>query len=614
MSDAEVEAGAVLFSVGRFEDAIRAWTRALRQDPSRLQAYAGIGEAYLRLGLSRPASMAFADLVKRAPTDPHAQFSLGVALAGSGKLDEAIAAYREAIRLKPDFFEAWTNLGIPLYHVNRFEEALAVQDSALRLRPDDSGAHGNRGNALFALGRLDAAARAYRTALALDPSQVEAATSLGNLWKEQGRHDQALTLYRLARHAAPWHEAAGSNLILGLHYAEDVSQAEILVEARDYARRFQPPPMAPLFARPADPFRRLRIGYVSGDLRRHPVGYFLSPVLTSHDRAGFEIVCYSAHPIVDDMTRHLHGLSDHWRNLTGLSDEAAARQIATDQIDILVDLSGHTAFNRLPVFARRPAPVQASWLGFWGTTGLAAIDAILSDDNSIAAGEDCFYSETVIRLPQGRFCYAPPDYAPEPVLPSGPLTFGSFNNLSKVGPAVRSLWAEILLEVPGSRLVLKWSSLADPALRAALTADFAGAGVDPGRLDLRGPSAHRAMLAEYGDIDIALDPFPFGGGLTSCEALWMGVPVVTMPGANPASRQTAGFLSAIGHREWVAASPDDYRRIARELAANRAGLAELRHGLRPAMAASPLCDGPGFTRVLEQAYRALWHKAVSARR
>jgi len=604
-----------LFAQGRFEDAIRAWTRALRQDASLLQAYAGIGEAYLRLGLARPASMAFADLVKRAPASPEAHYNLGVALAGSGKLDEAAAAYREAIRLKSDFFEAWTNLGIPLYHLNRFEEALAAQDGALRLRRDDPGAHGNRGNALFALGRLDAAARAYRTALALDPSQAEAATSLGNLWKEQGRHAAALTAYRWARHAAPWHAAAGSNLILGLHYAEGVTQDEILAEALDYAKRFEPPSSAaPLFLRPADPFRRLRIGYVSGDLRRHPVGYFLSPVLANHDRAAFEIVCYSANPIVDDMTRHLHGLSDHWRSLAGLSDEAAARQIAADQIDILVDLSGHTALNRLPVFARRPAPVQASWLGFWGTTGLSAIETILSDDISVAAGEDRFYSETVIRLPRGRFCYAPPDYAPEPGMPTGPITFGSFNNLSKVGGAVRKLWADILREVPDSRLVLKWSSLADPALRAALTGEFAEAGIDPARLDLRGPSAHRDMLAEYGDIDIALDPFPFGGGLTSCEALWMGVPVVTMPGANPASRQSAGFLRAIGREDWIAGSPEDYRRIAGALAADRARLAELRHSLRPAMADSPLCDGPAFTRALEQAYRALWHKAVSARR
>ena len=620
MSDArgeaarQAEAGAALFAQGRFEDAIRAWTRALRQDATQLQAYAGIGEAYLRLGLARPASMAFADLVKRAPGSPEAHYNLGNALAASGKLDEAVAAYREAVRLKPGFFEAWSNLGIPLYHLNRFEEALAAQDSALRLRRDDPGAHGNRGNALFALSRLEAAARAYKTSLVLAPSQAEAATSLGNLWKEQGRHEAALAAYRWARHAAPWHAAAGSNLILGLHYAENVSPDDILAEARDYAKRIEPLAAAPLFAASTDPFRRLRIGYVSGDLRRHPVGYFLSPVLANHDRAAFEIVCYSTNPVVDDMTRHLHGSTDHWRSLAGLSDEAAARQIAADQIDILVDLSGHTAFNRLPVFARRPAPVQASWLGFWGTTGLSAIESILSDDTAIAAGEDRFYSETVIRLPQGRFCYAPPDYAPEPVVPSGPITFGSFNNLSKVGPAVRQLWAGIVLDVPESRLVLKWSTLADPALRAALTAEFADAGIDPARLDLRGPSGHRDMLAEYGDIDIALDPFPFGGGLTSCEALWMGVPVVTMPGANPASRQSAGFLHAIGHEDWIAGSPEDYRRIAGALASDRARLADLRHSLRPAMAASPLCDGPGFTRALEQAYRALWRKAISANR
>ena len=244
-------------------------------------------------------------------------------------------------------------------------------------------------------------------------------------------------------------------------------------------------------------------------------------------------------------------------------------------------------------------------MGFWGTTGLSAIDAILSDETTITADEERFYREKIIRLPRGRFCYAPPDYAPGPAARSGPPVFGSFNNLSKVGPAVRSLWAGILREAPESRLVLKWSTLADPALRAALSREFAEAGIDPARLDLRGPSAHRDMLAEYGDIDVALDPFPFGGGLTSCEALWMGVPVVTLPGGNPASRQTQGFLRAIGREEWVAGSAEDYVRIAAGLAADRRD-----HGLRPAMAASPLCDGPGFTRALEQAYRDL----VSARR
>jgi predicted O-linked N-acetylglucosamine transferase (SPINDLY family) len=599
-----------LFAQGRFEDAIRAWTRALRRDPGLLQAYAGIGEAYLRLGLARPASMAFTDLVKRVPHSPEAHYNLGVALAAAGKPAEAAAAYREAVRLRPDFFEAWSDLGIPLYHLGRFDEALAAQDSALRLRPQSSGAHGNRANALFALGRLEEALHGYQAALALDPANAEAATSLGNLHKELGRHAAALKTYRMASHAAPLHAPAASNLILALHYADGVTPGEILAEARDYARRFEPPPGPALVAAPADQRRRLRIGYVSGDLRRHPVGYFLSPVLTSHDRAAFEIFCYSANPIVDDMTRHLHGLADHWRSLASLSDDAAARLIAEDRLDLLVDLSGHTAFNRLPVFARRPAPVQASWLGFWGTTGLSAIDAVLSDDTTIQPGEERFYREEVVRLPRGRFCYAPPDYAPEPALRDGPPTFGSFNNLSKVGPAVRRLWRNILRQVPDSRLVLKWSTLADPALRAALSAEFAETGIDPARLDLRGPSAHRDMLAEYGDVDVALDPFPFGGGLTSCEALWMGVPVVTMPGVNPASRQTLGVLRGIGREEWGAASAEAYVRIARDLAADRDRLNQLRRGLRPALAGSPLCDGPGFTRGLEEIYRSL----ISGRR
>ena len=284
--------------------------------------------------------------------------------------------------------------------------------------------------------------------------------------------------------------------------------------------------------------------------------------------------------------------------------------IRADGIDILIDLSGHTSHNRLAMFARRPAPVQASWLGFWGTTGLSAMDYIISDAVTIPISEESHYTESVIRLPSGRFCYAPPQDAPIPTPPPcrsrGAITFGSFNNLTKIGPEVVRLWSAVLHAVPRSRLLLKWKTIADEYVRKNLTAAFAVHGIGSDRLVLRGVSPHMELLAQYGEVDIALDPFPFSGGLTSCEALWMGVPVVTFPEANASSRQTQGFLHAIGHTEWVASSKDDYVRIATELAADSESLSELRLSLRPNMVASPLCDGKAFTQGLETAYRTIW--------
>lgn len=299
-----------------------------------------------------------------------------------------------------------------------------------------------------------------------------------------------------------------------------------------------------------------------------------------------------------------------------MSDADLAAQIRADGIDILVDLSGHTAGNRLTVFGRKPAPVQAAWLGYFNTTGVGAIDYVLMDAATVPEGGERWFTEEVVRLPEGRFCYAPPDYAP-PVAPlparaRGHVTFGSFNNMAKVTPAVIELWAAVLQAVPGARLILKWKSLADAAECDRLRQAFAAHAIAPERLELRGPTPHREMLTEYGDVDIALDPFPFCGGLTSCEALWMGVPIVTLPGSRPVSRQTLGFLNQLDASELAAPSAARYVAIAAELAGDLDRLATLRADLRARMAGSSLCDGARFTRGLEAAYRTMWRRWCGA--
>ena len=350
---------------------------------------------------------------------------------------------------------------------------------------------------------------------------------------------------------------------------------------------------------------------MSGDFRSHPVGFYLVGPLEARDRQATEVFCYFNDMAEDHVTARVAHGTDHWRGVFGVPDDQVASLIRHDEIDILVDLSGHTDKNRPLLFARKPAPVQVAWLGYPGTTGLSAIDYLVMDASTIPPGSN-WSTEAVVRRPHGRFCYSPPPYAPEVALPQtrpdGGVTFGSFNNLAKIGPQVVRLWARVLDAVPGSRLLLKWPELNQPSVRKRVTEAFAAAGVGPDRLELREGSGHDAMLAEYADVDIALDPFPFCGGLTSSEALWMGVPVVTLPQDRVASRQTLAFLHGIGLDDLAANSEDDYVRIAAALAADPARRAELRQTLRPRMAAAPLTDGTTFTPGLEDAYRQMWRR------
>lgn len=542
--------------------------------PDNVETLNALALTLLRTGKPAEALDAARRAMAMAPGDAGTHLHEGNALLELGWTQAGADALHRATLLAPDDGSAWYNYGRALLDLNRPGEAEAANRRAVERSPAFAPAHNNLGRALVDMGRLDEAEDAYARAVALQPDFV----------------------------------AADSNRMMRLLYADGPGPDDILVAHRAWAQR-QAPDVGPrVFAdHDRDPDRRLRIGYVSADLRRHPVGYFLERVLGAHDRAAVEVFAYSNHPGEDDTTRRLRAMTDHWRPIAGLNDTAAEALVRDDRIDILIDLSGHTAKGRLPLFARRPAPVQASWLGYPGTTGVAAIDYLIMDAATVPPGAERWCSEAVMRLPVTRFCYAPPDYAPEPASPPPrPPVFGSFNNLSKIGPRVVRLWVAVLRATPGSRLVLKWPALADPVVRERFVRLFAEAGLEPERLELRAGSDHAAMLDEYGDIDVALDPFPFCGGLTSCEALWMGVPVVTLPGQRAASRQTLAFLEALGLPELAAGSEADYVAVAAGLAAAPGRRAELRRTLRPRMAASPLCDGPGFTLGLEAGLREAW--------
>ena len=403
-----------------------------------------------------------------------------------------------------------------------------------------------------------------------------------------------------------------------LNYDPQCSPGQAAAEHRRWAEQVAVPfyPKTVRFGHDRDPERRLRIGYVSPDLRRHPVSAIFAPVLEAHDRNRVEPICYYNFAGEDAVTLHLTSLAANWRPVAGLSDDALCEQIRADRIDILVDLAGHTAHNRLLAFARKPAPIQVSWLGYFNTTGLATMDYFVSDPWSSPAGQEHYYVEHLLRLPHTRFCYLPPEYMPGvgplPAESNGCITFGCLNNLSKLNETVLTLWGKILSVVPKSRLLLQAAALDDAPNRARFGELCVQHGIAPDRLELRGFVPIERAPASYAEIDIALDPFPFCGGMTSMEALWLGVPIITLAGETIASRQSASMLMNLGLPELVAENAEQYVDIAAQLARDLPRLAALRSSLRARFAGSPLMDYPGFARALEAAYRDMWRDWIAS--
>ena len=448
----------------------------------------------------------------------------------------------------------------------------------------------------------------------MDPDHLGALTNLGNAYKDQGFAEAAIAAYRKALALRPDDAAVHSNLLLAMQYESSADPGAMLEEARRYARQHEGPFAVTTGPRPTRPLpgRRLRIGYVSANLREHPLCFFLEPILAAHDHKSFEIYCYDALMKPDSVTERLKGYADMWRSLVDLADPQAVELIRRDEIDILVDLDGHTGGNRLPVFAQKPAPIQVSYLGYLGTTGLAAMDYYLTDAHADPRGQtDCHYQEQLVRLPECAFCYragpAPEVNDEPPSRQSGYVTFGCLNNPAKVTDEVLSLWCKVLAAVPGSRLMIATggSRRAEERIRAALSRHE----ISPERLLLVGRSATRMdYLRLYHAVDIGLDPFPYNGVTTTCDALWMGVPVISLAGRMNVSRQGVRFLRSVGLGELLGETPDDYVRIAVDLASDLHRLAALRAGLRERMSRSPLMNSQRLTRDLEAAYHAMWEE------
>jgi len=599
---------------GRLAESAVVCEQLVRRHPASADLHNDLGFALASLGRPDEARASYLRSLELAPESAHPLNNLGTLCRAQGRLDEAVEFFRRALSAEPVFPEAMHNLGEALSAMGRTDEAVAALRQCLAWSPQLAEAWNTLGNALRQQGDDEAGASAYREALRLQPGHAGALNNLGLLQWHHGEVSAAVASFREALRSQPDFDRAQSNLLFALHGDPSATPAGLLSESRAFEQRHSPSRAA--LARPHQPDRapgrRLRVGYLSPDLRQHSCAYFLEPLLAEHRREEFELFAYAEVRRPDAVTARLRPLFDHWRSTVGLSDAALVEQIRADRIDVLVDLAGHSADNRLTALLARPAPVQVTWLGYPGTTGLSTLDYRLTDHRSDPEGEaDAFHSERLLRLEGGLHCYLPhldaPEVSPLPSSRKGHVTFGSFNQLAKMNDAVVDAWSRILLAVEGSRLILKSSALSQATVRSRVLDAFSSRGVSPERLDLLAwTTTTREHLQLYQDIDLALDPFPYNGTATTCEALWMGVPVLSLAGARHSARVGLSLLSLVGHPELVASSVDDHVAMAVALARDPERLASLRGSLRDEMRASPLCDAPRFARSVEDAYRRMW--------
>jgi len=630
---------------GRLAEAERQYARLRRSFPGNFDLVHLSGTLALQLGRHAEAAQALNQARRLGPTSAVCAMRHGIALAALGKLGEAEAALAAALALDRDLPEAWLHLGGVLGAAGRLEDGAAAFERAIALRPDYAEAHDRLGALLTGWKGHAAAEPHFRRAIQGDPKRATAWCNLGVCLLYRGRLGEALECFARALQADPGLAHAHTARGLALERCYKLAEA---VEAYTCALRLQPAnaeawssrlmalqylglPGAALarehrafgaaiegtiqagrpaaFANGRDPERRLRLGLLSPDLHRHAVAYFLEPILAHLDRGQFEVVLYHDHAVTDSMSDRLRRLADRWTSVAGQTNAALETLIRADRPDVLIDLAGHTGFNRLPLFARRLAPVQATYLGYPDTTGLAAMDYRLVDgvtDPSPTA--DALCTERLIRFAPTAWSYCPPPTAPEPGEDrTGPFTFGCFNNFAKVTDALLLCWSRLLAAVPGSRLALKGAGFAAPELATAVRERLTAAGLAADRVELlERTETLEGHLAAYARIDLALDTFPYNGTTTTCEALWMGVPVVALAGDRHAGRVGASLLTAVGRPEWIARDAADYVRLAAEIAAARPRTRAARSELRTAVRGSVLCDHPAQARRFGSALREMW--------
>ena len=644
--EAHHDLGIALMNLERTEEAIAAWQRVIQLAPDHAGAYGQLARAFRVVGRVDDAIEAIAACARAIESQSlraRASYDAGRALSRQGRNDEALAAYAKAIELDPALAEAYHGLSVILEQKGKIDAAIAASTTAIRLMPDFADAHNGLGVARRRKGLLADAIEAFATAVRRDPRHAQATSNLacalaeserlddaiavfqsalrarpdfpatynnlGNVRRQAGELDEAISCYRNALELEPGYVLAHSNLLYALYGHPAYDGADLLAEHRRWNEEHAKPLRSTHRDHDNDPAqsRRLRIGYVSPDFRCHPVGFFLLPLFFEHDRGQFEVFCYSDVAAEDDVTQALRTDASVWREIAGVSDERVAALVHDDRIDILVDLTMHAADTRLLVFARKPAPVQVTYLAYCGTTGLETMDYRITDPYLDPPGQDqAHYSEESIWLRETYWCYRPRaslEVRPAPALEAGYPTFGCLNDFSKIGTPTLTLWSRLLGAVPKARLLLH---APDGSPRQRVRDLLSREGIDPERVSFVGRVPLRDYLEIHHRIDVALDPFPFGGGRTTCDALWMGVPVVSVIGTTGVGRGGASILSNVGMPELLATTPEDYVRIAADLTRDAARLNALRLGLRQRMERSPLMDERRFARSMEAAYREMW--------
>jgi predicted O-linked N-acetylglucosamine transferase (SPINDLY family) len=615
-TDARVVLSAVLEERGDAAGAAAELERVIAQRPDYTGALYNYALVLGKLARRADAEAALRRVLALDPAYPRARFELGTLLRAAGRVDEAEPLLKAAVEESPDSPEAHLALAEVSASRGRHDAALARADAAIALRPHSGRAWLARGLALNALQRLPEAEAALRRAVALDPEASEAYRILARILVNQLRVDEGLKVYDAGRAHDPEGYVRASELFV-LNYSDTVTPEALFDRHKAFGEAMEKvySPIVARFGNSRDPERRLRVGYVSGDLSFHAVALFLIPLLERHDRSVIETFCYSLNEATDEVTARIVERTDHWRSVAHLAHAEVADAIARDRIDILIDLSGHSGIPAFDIFARRPAPLQAGWLGYLCTTGLTRIDYRISDPVADPPGaSERYHTETLLRLPHVQWCYRPMvDVASSPAPAcerNGHVTFVSCNHTAKLSRTVRRLWAQILRRVPGSRLLAL--GIAQGPARETVLRDFADDGVDASRVTIEPRLPLEAYFRRLDAADIALDAMPYSGGTTTCDALWMGVPVVTAPGAWPMSRSAASILSTVGMHEWIVSSPDDYAHRAVAAAADVGTLRGLRATLRSRMQASPLMDEPRFARDMEDAYRRVWRTWCAA--
>ena len=596
----------------RLDEAITCYHAALKYRPDYAIACNNMANAIRDQGNLLEAERLYIKALKLKPDFAEVFNNLGNVLMEQGELDKAILQFQGALRIKPDYAEAHNNLGNAFQEQKDFTAAIHCYQRAIKLSPQYHKAFNNLGNAYQKLGQLNQAIFCYQKAIELRPDYSEAFNNAGNALVESAKIPEAIIAYKKALDTDPAYLVAHSNLLLAWQYQVSFDLATHYVAAKNWWQSHASNRIKPDFSKNlVTGQKRLKVGYISPDFRQHSVSFFFLPLLTNHDRSLVEIFCYSAVKFPDYLTHKIRMLSDHWRPIVGLSDRAIADQVRQDGIDILVDLAGHTAENRLLVFAYKPAPVQITWLGYPGTTGMPVMDFRFTDDIADPPGEaDKYHSETLVRLPHGFLCYEPPENAPDvsglPARKNGYITFGSFNNLPKINPEVIALWSRLLERVVDSRLLLKSKQFADEQVRQRFLDLFSVCGIGAERLRLLPRAASTAdHLAVYHQVDIGLDPFPYNGTTTTCEALWMGVPVITLQGDHHAGRVGTSILTRMGLKDMVAESHDQYVDIGIKLAQDMNAIENLKTNLRSRMQSSDLCDGRSFACIIEKSFHEL---------